>query len=517
MIRRLALLAALASAASSADLYRVAGTVVDAATGSPMPGVQVVLFPPAAGAPLGSMVTRDDGKFSFDAPAGKLRLMAGKGEVRQSFGLRKPDVVIPVAVITGPGLDTANLVFRWFPPVSITGRVVDSSGEPVEQALVQLVSSRVVAGQRVTNTTSWSRTDDRGEYRFWQFPAGTYFLTVSGKPWYADRPGAEAISASYVTAYYGGADASRPTPLVLKPGEEAVANFSLATVPGAQVAVKYDAPEGIKGTIALTMQGIGASEGYQRQESTRRSPHQFGGVPPGAYDVVIRGTVGGVTYSGRRSVQVSGPEASVEVALAKLPSITGQVELGEGVTRRAPLYLSLIPADGGRAAAALVRPDGSFQLPTVAAARYRVRLGSTDGLFASSIRVEGSDYRGGVLDLHEGQTVTLRIAAANHVGHPGGVVLRDGRPIEGVMVVLMPAAPTTDPLQFRGYVTDTDGTFEYRNTPAGDYLLFAVDDPDLEYANPAALEPYRAKATPVKVEAKATSTHKLTVIDPAPK
>ena len=177
----------------------------------------------------------------------------------------------------------------------------------------------------------------------------------------------------------------------------------------------------------------------------------------------------------------------------------------------------MIPAEGGRPTAALVRPDGSFQLPIVAAVRYRVRLSSTDGLFASSIRAEGSDYRDGVLDLHEGQTVTLRIAAANQVGHPGGTVLRDGRPIEGVMVVLMPAAPTTDPLQFRGYVTDTDGTFEYRNTPVGDYLLFAVDDPDLEYANPAALEPYRAKAKPVKVEAKASSTHKITILDPASK
>ena len=125
MIRSLAFLAALASAASCADLYRVAGTVVDATTGSPLAGVQVVLFLPAATEPVGSTVTRDDGKFSFNAPAGKLRLMAAMREVRQAFGLRKPDVIIPVAVITGPGFDTANLVFRWFPPAAITGRVVD--------------------------------------------------------------------------------------------------------------------------------------------------------------------------------------------------------------------------------------------------------------------------------------------------------------------------------------------------------------------------------------------------------
>ena len=80
--------------------------------------------------------------------------------------------------------------------------------------------------------------------------------------------------------------------------------------------VKYEAPDGMKGTIALTMQGIGASEGYQRQEILYRNPYQFSGVPPGSYDVVIRGTVGGVTYSGRKSIRVAGPEASVEVALA---------------------------------------------------------------------------------------------------------------------------------------------------------------------------------------------------------
>jgi hypothetical protein len=52
------------------------------------------------------------------------------------------------------------------------------------------------------------------------------------------------------------------------------------------------------------------------------------------------------------------------------------------------------------------------------------------------------------------------------------------------------------------FQTDSDGSFDYKDVPAGDYVLFAVEDTSFEYANPAA----------VGVEPRRSSSQRLTVV-----
>jgi hypothetical protein len=63
---------------SAADLYRVAGTVVNAQTGSALPHAQVYLFVAGKSTPVANQ-TMADGRFSLDlapAPAATCRLTA---------------------------------------------------------------------------------------------------------------------------------------------------------------------------------------------------------------------------------------------------------------------------------------------------------------------------------------------------------------------------------------------------------------------------------------------------------
>ncbi len=383
--------------------------------------------------------------------------------------------------------------------------------------MVQLLWSRVMAGKRMVSTFLWYRTDDRGEYRFWGLPAGTYYLAVTANPWHSPRVSGEAgwaESAAYAPVYSGNTgDRSRAAPIVLRPGGEARADFTLAAVPGATVTVHHDAPAGSSGTIALVMDGVSESEGYQRQERVYGgSPVTFGGVPPGRYAVVVRTASGARNYFGRSEVMAGGAETTVEVKVLPLATVSGAIQFqNPAAPRRSSVFARLLREGGAGTQATAAGADGSFHFPDVQPGKYRAAVGSRDGHFAAEIRVEGAESRGGWIDVREGQNITLRMVASDEVGKLEGYVLDGESAVEGVLVVLAPAAESSESHNYHGFQTDSDGSFEYRNIPAGDYLLFAVEDTNFEYANPAAVRPYLDRAKRVRVEAHQSVSHRISV------
>ena len=232
-----ALLLAGVVSSSAADLYRVAGTVINTQTGAALRNAEVYVFGEGSSSkPVGKLAMSDDGRFSFDLPQGSYMLRAGTRTIAQVYGSRNPDIPLGSAVIVGPGHDTASLTFRWYPPSAIFGKVVDASGEPVENALVQLVRSSVNVGGRISVTVRLIRTNDLGEYRCGYIPGGArYYVAVTGKPWYAlDSPFSsnEGHWEAFTPIYYPNTtDVSRAAPLTLNAGEEVRADFTLtATV-----------------------------------------------------------------------------------------------------------------------------------------------------------------------------------------------------------------------------------------------------------------------------------------------
>jgi hypothetical protein len=77
-------------------------------------------------------VTGADGRFSFEAPAGKWRLFVERQGWRQVYGEESSNN-FGSSVITGPDQDTAHLVFVWHAPGVIFGKVIDDRGEPVDR------------------------------------------------------------------------------------------------------------------------------------------------------------------------------------------------------------------------------------------------------------------------------------------------------------------------------------------------------------------------------------------------
>jgi hypothetical protein len=395
-----------------ADLYRVAGIVVNSETGKSLAHAHVHVLRTGTTQIVATQTTGDDGKFAFELPQGKFNLRAGLRETPESFGTRSPGSRLGTSIVTGPTHDTSNLTFRWFPPGGISGRIVDEYGEPVERALVQLLYSAMFNGRRSLVTSGWSWTDDRGEYRFGPLPGGSYFLAVTGTPWYSwysrsRTSDHSSPSLAYRALYYPNAtDASQAAPIIVKPGQEVRSDLSVSAVAGATLTVKHNAPSELNGLIGLLTESVGGRDGFQRQETFTgsRAPFTFEGVPPGRYIVRITGSVGTSGYSGRQTIDVNGLDLDVSVEVRPAPTISGKVQLkNPGAKPKGTLLASLVREDNGAVTSTLVRPDGSFVFPSVLATLWRPAIRGADGYFASDVHVEGVEFKDGVIDLRDGQ------------------------------------------------------------------------------------------------------------------
>ncbi len=508
LIAAIAILMATSSLpASAAETYRVAGVIVNASTGTPMPRARIILTDSSGGAVAATALAGPDGEFAFDLPKGNFILRAMWKDATQPFGLRKPDGGPGSAVITGPGQDTAHLLFRWFPRSAISGKVLDEYGEPVVQALVQLVRSSVSAGRRVTATAGWTRTDDRGEYRFGMMPAGSYYLGVTGSPWYSQGGG---TTAAYAPVYYPNSLlASGAAPITLSPGEEERVDFVMNARPGGALTVQITGPVGVRATVSLISQGIAGTEEFQRQTSLMVGPSQaISGVPPGPYKVRAIASSPTSNYFAEQSVDVSGVGSTVEVPLRQLPTITGTVEIRDSKKKLPASTFAVFSSEdylsGYRAA---VQSDGSFRISEIPLQRFRVGL-SGPGVFASEVHVEGAQFRDGVVDLAGADAATIRIIASDETGRLQGVVRLGESLVEGVLVVLAADPFSSDPTRSHAFQTDTDGSFDFKDMRAGNYWLFVADN-QVEYLNEAEYRRYAAGAKKIRIEPHTTQTEEV--------
>src|SRR5690348_4583400 len=179
-------------APASLSSFRINGRVIDAITGLPLAHASVsinVSASPGARVPPDSSRTEftdPEGRFVFaDVLPGKYSLSAHhRGYFPQMYQQHEN---FTTAIVVGPGLDSENLTFGLRPSASISGEVRDESDDPVRRAMVMLFRENLVGGRRRTSSFGQRQTDDQGHYHFAHLAPGTYFVSVSARPWYAQH------------------------------------------------------------------------------------------------------------------------------------------------------------------------------------------------------------------------------------------------------------------------------------------------------------------------------------------
>jgi hypothetical protein len=120
------------------------------------------------------------------------------------------------------------------------------------------------------------------------------------------------------------------------------------------------------------------------------------------------------------------------------------------------------------------------------------------------------------MDLNEGDSVTMAIVASDEIGRVKGFAMNGDEPVAGSMVVLTPVAGSASPVS-RGFLTDSDGSFDFEHVQAGHYLFFATADAALEYTNPDAVRPYLLNAKPIVIEPRGVYSENISISVRAPK
>jgi len=199
-----------------------------------------------------------------------------------------------------------------------------------------------------------------------------------------------------------------------------------------------------------------------------------------------------------RWIDVGAGDLAVSLSLRPAAAVSGTVTFKNGARPGGTLVLDLICESGRHWASVTAEPDGSFSFPVVRPGKYRISV-SGAGYYAAAIRSGDAVLPDGVVNVEDGVETRLGIVASNEGGRLKGFATRDDQPAANMLVAAVPSDPARTYFTY-GFQTDSDGSFDWPALPAGDYLLFAVDDPTVAFADAEAIKPYLAQAKPIRIE-----------------
>ena len=505
------------------DTFIVTGTVVDHLQNRPLNYVLVTLTSTQDRKLTVSTITAADGRFGFNnVPAGKYSLAAQRKGNSQPQSYHQDDQY-STAIAVGPGLAAQNIVFPLEAPGSISGTVLDQSGEVVRGAQVWLFRKAVSNGKSQIQMLAPRQADNSGAFHAGHLGPGAYFVAVSARPWYArsfpqiaGQPNPE-MDVAYPITYSGDTtDAASASPINLTEGGSATVQINLRAVPAVHVdlgaaSVTTGAPEGPRPPPLLAVETFdGNTIPISPNMVGVNGRQELGGVAPGHY--VLRT----MTLEGQRGR--TGPASGVDITgnttIApedlKTTSLSGQVTF-EGAAQ--PLFLQF--ACGNKTFVGRVLKDGSFRVTGEApdSGHCEVALTNPPGFYVKSVAARGAQPAADGFDIVKGVDNRLAVVVTKGAtSQLDGVTVQDDKSFSSAMVLLLPEDPTRV-LLIRRDQSDSDGSFSLPNVLPGRYTLLAIDNgKELAYRDPAVIQPYLAQGAALEFPRTNNASVKVNVI-----
>jgi len=507
------------AATASAGVYRIAGTVLNAATGEPVPRATVAILDDKGSHTIASVVSDNEGRFAMEMlDAAKYQLTASKRGYRTGFYDQHDE--FNSAVVTGPGQETEHLTFRLTPSASLRGVVTGDGGDPVEGARVMLFLlprgigrdfARARGPENSIVDAGSSTTDDLGVYEFGNLDPGEYVLAVTAEPWYAlhqsgTRKVAEAandseLDVAYPVTYYDSTtEESGATPIVLTGGSREEADINLHAVSALHLSIAVPRKSG--GGIArpeLRQMIFGtqvSAESAGFIDALQTGAVEFTGVAPGHY----------VLWQGDppRAVDLDATASEPVDAAAGTPAvpIDGILRSTSGKDLPDEVNVFLYPLDSPLHPGPMERVahKGQFQFESVPPGTWELTAwNSDDPVPILSISANGVAHAGEIFTVAD-RALSITATVALGETRVEGFAHKDGKGVAGALVVLVPRNTAA----FHGLVrrdqSDLDGSFSLRNVAPGQYTLVAIENAwELDRAGPEALARYLLKGLAVTV------------------
>jgi hypothetical protein len=538
----------------------IQGRVTAADTGAPIRRVEVRAISERGTSRLAT--TDGDGRFELrNLPAGEYRLTASKsGFVSLTYGQRRPFEAAELIVLEPDQRFTATVALPR--AGAIAGRIVDDSGEPLEQTRVQALRVRMVEGRkRLQPAGAVDLTDDTGAFRLYGLAPGNYYVAATPRepteP--LSRPDSTGWSfRSTLTNYYPGTvSLGEAQPITVGVGGEARADMQLGPTRGVLVAgIVLDSKGAPAGDAQISLQSEIVSMGvsavlsgppplmvsaHAAQDGTFALPD----VPPGAYVLQVNVSPDLEYLRGMAKAAESGdPPAGLAMMNpgehAALPLVVGDADLtgltvttgsggtiegtfvrDAGVTQPLPTDLRIESRAVIGGAARMNQGPSTFRLMGLTVP-VRLEASLPDGWAVKAILVDGEDMTDQPIEVRNGRTASVRIVLTDRVTEVTGTVasaIGDTAPRRNDhIIVVFSAEPEKWAYPSRYLRTaraDEKGAFRIAGLPGGErYLAVAVNYlEDGEGTDHEFLEQMRERATAFSLGDGERRTIGLRVID----
>lgn len=400
----------------------------------------------------------------------------------------------------------------------ITGTVTRSTGEPVVGLTVRAAMIRDTRGKPSPygGTSRGQTTDDRGVYRIFGLPPGTYVVSTGGgrsfgyavDPYDNDVPTyAPSTTRDGATEIFVGAGAETANVDIRYRGEpgHAVSGTAKSTITAEQ-------PTGFNITLNSVFNGASQS-GYSVFQPPNSRAFAFKGVADGEYDLIAQSYLpGGFVFSEPIRIKVRGADVTgIELTAKPLGSIKGTIVLEEskvpecegkrrlifGETVVGPWHNEKIVAKDqpqfvwGFGGPVVPDKEGNFTLGNLAPGQYRfnvrpmsrywylksVAWSSPTAPKAQQVNRPADAARNwttlGSGDRMSGLIITMALGAGSIDGQ---IDLGEGQKLPPrLFAYLVPAEreKANDVLRYFTSMVALDGSFKLNNLPPGRYWVIA--------------------------------------------
>jgi hypothetical protein len=250
----------------------------------------------------------------------------------------------------------------------------------------------------------------------------------------------------------------------------------------------------------------------EAQTTALNGDMEISGAAPGQYELHLQ-SFGKNAASSSQVLNVSDDADITAAQDVASPTISGIVRL-DGAPAPPSAFIRLTDAATGESLTAQVADKGEFEIQTAMArpGNYEVEVANIPGVAVTSITATGAKVTGHTVEIGGGETVRLNVLSSRKLGRVNGVALRDGKPVAGVMVVLVPHDARSDTSLYRRDQSNSDGTFSLFAVPPGRYTVVALADGwNLEWQNPAVLDPFLKNGESIDVRGEAPQQVKVKV------
>jgi hypothetical protein len=462
--------------------------------GRPIGGAMIAV---SGNGQMRTVVADADGRFDAGRfKDGDYQIESGRlGYLTPDFRAR-PGSVPARLVHVGGDTHVHNLELVLAQGGAIAGTIVDTAGEPFQGVLVRALRLRQDEGRMVATIATWPRlTDDRGRYRLFGLPAGSYLIVAALDA--TESASGRSRAPGFAPVYYPGTahvESAQPVQVELE-GETSGTDLTFAVTSTARVtgAAVTSSDHRITGRVSLAVSHRSGSVAAEPRYAIvgAEGKFEFADVAPGDYVLQVHGEpVPGVPREfGAEYLTVGDSDPPpLEIKTAAGSTLEGRfvadgrasIPMRAQSVHAAPMDIDRSPPGGRGPDGLAVHDDGRFYLTGLFGA-MRLTYPSLPGWYLKSITIAGVDVTDAPFDFgFSDETFADAEIVLSQAGGTisGSIEGASRRRLSPAIVVAFPVDRLSwfaGSRYFKQARSREDGSFEVDGLPPGEYFVAAVD------------------------------------------